>query len=140
AAFQRPSLPVKETGVDRITRVFARLMEVFEEPERELILDLCFVSQPQSGATVRLHPQSFPEGKREAHTAEKIALFRGLYVYQAELSGKPLIRCVPDPKRDPLASCAPLDLLYNSQPLLACDFGLVNCALQSGPVTEPACR
>jgi hypothetical protein len=135
AALQSPSPPAPESALERIARLLARLTEISRE--RELIVDLCIVSQPKSAAVVRLHPQSYPEGKRETRTAGKIALFRGLYVYQAEL-GRSRIRCVPDPKRDSLESCAPLDLLYNSQPVLACDFGPGNCALRSQPVS--ACQ
>jgi hypothetical protein len=120
AAFQSPSPSAPESALERIARLLARLTEISRE--RDLLVDLCIVSQPKSAAVVRLHPQSYPEGKRETRTAGKIALYRGLYVYQAQL-GKSRIRCVPDPKRDALESCAPLDLLYNSQPVLACDFG-----------------
>jgi hypothetical protein len=135
AAWQSPSPSAPESALERIARLLARLTEISRE--RDLLVDLCIVSQPKSAALVRLHPQSYPEGKRETRTAGKIALFRGLYVYQAEL-GKSRIRCVPDPKRDALESCAPLDLLYNSQPVLACDFGPGSCALRSGPVS--ACQ
>jgi hypothetical protein len=135
-AFWQQQSSSSESALNRIARLLAWLTKVSNE--QDLLVDLCVVSRPKSGARVLLYPASHPKSLRETHTIEKIALFRGLYAYKAKLA-RSWIRC--EPARDGSApeDCGYLDLLFNAQPLISCDFDLQGCALRSGSSPEETC-
>ena len=133
AAFRESPSPAADdsAALDRIARFLARLTGAAEK--QELARDVCVVSQPRTRARVLLYPPSYARGKQEAHTAEKLTLYLGLYAWEAKLRG--WIRCVPD-RATGLApqGCAFLDLLTNEQSIISCDFDLNSCVLKSGPI------
>lgn len=134
AAFQQPDSP--DSVLDRITNLLAKLTEI--SAGKDLLVDLCVVSQPRNGATVKLHPQSYPEGVKDRKTNGMLTLYRGRYVYKATLRGQRAIECVPTPAQSALDRCTPLDLLLNAETIFDCNFGQQSCALRSG--SAAACR
>jgi hypothetical protein len=138
AAFQSTTSPSQDSALNRIGRFLARLTEI--STEDDLLVELCITSHPQSGAEVRLHPQSYRKDEHGTRTSGKLAVFRGLIAYHAR-HGNQQFDCAPTAEESNrgLARCALLDLLYNAEPILDCDFTLKNCALRSGRPAEATC-
>jgi hypothetical protein len=138
AAFQSTTPPSPDSALERIARLLARLVEISREDD--LLVELCITSHPQIGVEVRLHPQSYRKDERGTRTNGKLAVFRGLIAYHAT-HGNQRIDCAPTAEESNrgLARCALLDLLYNAESILDCDFNLKNCSLRSGGPSEATC-
>jgi hypothetical protein len=127
ASFSRQNAD-HETVLDEIGAFLRRFLDLAQE--KNLVVDLCVVSQPLKEAILNMNPPSEPLSVTHGRSPTKLLhLFRGLYAYSIEGKDRPPIKCQP-----PQGTFAPClaDLWTASKPTLDCNFDLADCSKNEG--------
>lgn len=110
-----------------ILRSIHRLWELADQ--NEMVTDLCIISEPERGATVRLRPRRAETWRGGETDTEIQNLYRGIYVYHVRKGLRSVVACT-DPQ-----TCNLINLVDDPGRILACNLTNKSCAQRGG-----ACR
>jgi hypothetical protein len=127
ASFSRQDAD-RETLLDEIGSFLHQFLDLAQE--KNLVVDLCVVSQPLKEAVLNMNPPSDPLSVSHGRTPTKLLhLFRGLYAYSIEGKGRTPIQC--QPPQGTFDRCL-ADLWPSSKPTLDCSFDRPDCSVREG--------
>jgi len=126
ASFSRQDAD-REAVLNEIASFLHRFLDLAQG--KDLVVDLCVVSQPFKEAVLNMSPPSEPLSITHGRTPTKLLhLFRGLYAYSIAGKGR-TIQC--QPPKGTVAPCL-ADLWTASKPTLDCNFDLSDCSASEG--------
>jgi hypothetical protein len=132
--FAQKSTATGESALDSVARLISQLLDLSKK--NDYVVSLCVTSRPKNGARFDMEPESYAAGGKDTlTTGEIVNIYRGRYLYQANLDRRKPIEC----RLRPGSSCRPLDLVDDGRPLLVCDFDAGLCSRSAGALPE-GCR